>query len=721
MAFNLENMTVDYKSLMGLIPTERLRLAQSGQINDIISALTPGQLVSMFPRYYREQLPDVGQINQYTPSLDVALSGGIKYKQNVPGKDFYSPLYPEISKTETPEDKAVRELFEKAGLNQVATGATAAITDRNGRVISTASTNISPQERALLDTIAIGNPNKEGFWESPDYNTIVGQGGKFESFADHPRVFGTRESTAAGRYQFTKTTWDDVVTRFNKKNPDNPITDFSPVNQDKAALFLASEDYRRRTGRDLQADLANPPSNMGELIKYGLGGAGNNTTWQIFQYKKAQEIQEAFETNYERNVGHIKEIEAAAGQVKDLEQIVTKFDPSMIGQLDQRLQTWYENASEVQKKKFQTAIEKLGVEQFNETMKRQPVTTATLGAVTAVPLDESRVTESQAGFRKLPIKPELKNALEYAAEKSGLYVDVFSGGQDEEIRKEMGRRTTRHSVDIPGIPGAADVILYVKDKNDKMVPLDVTNSEHAPYVSAFTENISRVIPDAGIGVNYMETNGRVDPRKIHVGGSNVPGQPAATWGNMPDYVQEAHARGVAARAEDMKKGVDILKQWEIDKKKQLEDKIKAETEARAQGSPVSATEYQMELSKSEPPALATGGTIPPGENIAGINMNTGKVEFLANDRERIRVDPATLENVQQPAMITPDDTARFQAPVESQETRRPQVVPQDMNDPKMFEDMVVGYTAMPPSQVRATNRAKLYGEDSAGVVNGHFA
>ena len=731
MAFNLENMTVDYKSLMGLIPAERTQLAQSGQINDIISALTPGQLVNMFPRYYREQLPDVGQINQYTPSLDVALSGGgmfgagPKYKQNIPGKDFYSPIYPDVSKTETPEDKAIRELFEKAGLNQVASGPTAAITDRKGRVISTAATSLSPQERALLDTIAIGNPSKDGFWESPDYNTIVGQGGKFESFADHPRIFGTRESTAAGRYQFTKTTWDDVVKRYNKKNPDSPITDFSPVNQDLAALFLASEDYKRRTGRDLQSDLANPPSNMGELIKYGLGGAGNNTTWQIFQYKKANEIQEAFETNYERNVERVQQIEAATEQVKDLEQVMTKFDPSMIGQLDERLQTWYENASEIQKKKFQTAIEKLGVDQFNETMKKQPVNTATLGAVTAVPLDETRVKESQAGFRQLPIKPELRNALEFAAEKSGLYVDIFSGGQDKEIHDAMeasGKNSSyRHNVDIKGIPGAADVILHVRDKNGKLVPLSVTNPEHAPYIAAFTENFSRVVPSAGVGANYMLSGNQVDPRKIHYGGPNAPGAPPATWGSMPGYLQEAHARGVAARAEDLKNDVDPLKQWEIEKQKQKEEKLRAEAEAKAQADPVAATENKIETANSAPPALATGGTIPPGENIAGVNMDTGNIEFVANDRERIRVDPATLENVQQPAMITPEDTQRLQAPVEPQETRRPQSVPQDMSDPQMFENMVVGYAAMPPSQVRATNRAKLYGDDSGGFVNGHFA
>jgi hypothetical protein len=228
----------------------------------------------------------------------------------------------------------------------------------------------------------------------------------------------------------------------------------------------------------------------------------------------------------------------------------------------------------------------------------------------------------------------------------------------------------------------------------------------------------------------MLSGNQVDPRKIHYGGPNAPGAPPATWGSMPGYLQEAHARGVAARAEDLKGDIDPLKEWQLQKQKEMEKKIKEEAEAKAQASPVSATENQIESQKEEKklsadansvPVLATGGEIPPGENIAGVNMDTGKVEFMANDRERIRVDPATLENTQQPAMVTQEEVARLETPMEPQQTRNPQPVPQPMSDPNMFEDLVAGYSAVPPSQVRATNRAKLYGEDSAGVVNGHFA
>ena len=73
-----------------------------------------------------------------------------------------------------------------------------------------------------------------GAAEGAGYNTITG-GGTFSSYDKHPGKVGmvTKQgpSTAAGKYQITKTTYDDVAPKLG-------ITDFSPASQDRIALYL---------------------------------------------------------------------------------------------------------------------------------------------------------------------------------------------------------------------------------------------------------------------------------------------------------------------------------------------------------------------------------------------------------------------------------------------------------------------------------------------------
>jgi len=77
-----------------------------------------------------------------------------------------------------------------------------------------------------------------------------GAGSLFDINGMHPRIFvptkGGEVSSAAGRYQFVWTTWNELG--FGNK----PMT---PENQDKAALMLAERDYKARTGRNLWDDM----------------------------------------------------------------------------------------------------------------------------------------------------------------------------------------------------------------------------------------------------------------------------------------------------------------------------------------------------------------------------------------------------------------------------------------------------------------------------------
>ena len=90
-----------------------------------------------------------------------------------------------------------------------------------------------PRVRPVLDAIAMA----EGTTEH-GYNTMFG-GGRIDDLSDHPRkklpftqTDGKRNySSAAGKYQFLEGTWDDAANQLG-------LSDFSPANQDAAAVFL---------------------------------------------------------------------------------------------------------------------------------------------------------------------------------------------------------------------------------------------------------------------------------------------------------------------------------------------------------------------------------------------------------------------------------------------------------------------------------------------------
>jgi muramidase (phage lysozyme) len=109
-----------------------------------------------------------------------------------------------------------------------------------------------PEQRRLLDAIAAG---ESAYGKGDGYDVMYG-GGRFNSFADHPRqAFPIRSgpnvgktTSAAGRYQFLGSTWDSVAKEAG-------LRDFSKESQDTGAWHLAAKTYGAKTGRDLLADL----------------------------------------------------------------------------------------------------------------------------------------------------------------------------------------------------------------------------------------------------------------------------------------------------------------------------------------------------------------------------------------------------------------------------------------------------------------------------------
>lgn len=91
--------------------------------------------------------------------------------------------------------------------------------------------------RAFLDMIAFSEGTDNGTQRTKNcgYDVIVG-GSLLTDYGDHPRKlvplprYGIK-SSAAGRYQFIRKTWDDLVRALG-------LPDFSPESQDLAAIEL---------------------------------------------------------------------------------------------------------------------------------------------------------------------------------------------------------------------------------------------------------------------------------------------------------------------------------------------------------------------------------------------------------------------------------------------------------------------------------------------------
>jgi len=137
-------------------------------------------------------------------------------------------------------------MFPDAPTSKPSASTSSAPVDYKGDEI--AWTDAKPYQKALLNTIA--GPESGG-----RYDIIYG-GGRFDDFSRHPgravRIQtgpnAGRTSSAAGKYQFLGSTWDDQAGKLG-------LADFSPANQDQAAWNLAAETYKTKTGQDLVAVL----------------------------------------------------------------------------------------------------------------------------------------------------------------------------------------------------------------------------------------------------------------------------------------------------------------------------------------------------------------------------------------------------------------------------------------------------------------------------------
>lgn len=99
---------------------------------------------------------------------------------------------------------------------------------------------VTPQRRAFLDAIAVGEGTDNGRQQTKNhgYDVVVG-GSLFSDYSDHPRRLIKLpnlgiNSTAAGRYQL-------LMRYFDSYKKSLGLKDFSPQSQDQIALQQISE------------------------------------------------------------------------------------------------------------------------------------------------------------------------------------------------------------------------------------------------------------------------------------------------------------------------------------------------------------------------------------------------------------------------------------------------------------------------------------------------
>jgi muramidase (phage lysozyme) len=157
----------------------------------------------------------------------------------------------------TPQDHMVLLERLKPDLKAAASADAAHFNASNPAPGQFAAAGLSHDQYALLSVIS-GT-------ESPAYDMMNG-GQRIKDYAAHPGFIGAGgTTTATGRYQFVKGTWDMAAAALG-------LTDFSPASQDRAAAWLAHYRYRIKTRRDLANDIQG--GNYAS-IRHGLEG-----TWE---------------------------------------------------------------------------------------------------------------------------------------------------------------------------------------------------------------------------------------------------------------------------------------------------------------------------------------------------------------------------------------------------------------------------------------------------------
>jgi len=573
-----------WAKIKALSPPDRRRLVNDNGESNWLSLLTPTQYAQLFPDYYKKALPDIGKSPTSgaggTWSGDTISGGQSKYSTYEGRDSRYTKRYGGGGTADRTEDiKQSKPYDPVATLNQRLEKETGIANPKDSIQTATSSGYLAEKRAKYFDEL-----DKNPKLRDQVMRAIRAENGKdatsmsevLESMVNRSDAFGygSLDHTLHNGFYGPINRGDTAYTR--------PLTKEEREKGEEAIARVrgGQNNIEFRTDQGMLTDpgsrkyLAEP--DQGGWIKrsgenyFYMGKKGRN--WADEQRRAEAEWQAKQKSEFDaasRNVNPPMEDSGASGISPSMpEPGLRKGDEFKIppADLNEAAKKYFDGLSDKQKETFFKQYNKAGAAKVNawaDEAQKDPSGVAQGDPSEIAVTGSERISESQAGIRNKPIKPQLKEALAYAADQSDVYVDVTSGGQDSHGHRRTGSH--RHDTDNPGTPGAGDVNLYVMENGKKRL-LDPRKAADQDKIAKFTKEFARAMPSAGVGSEYMS-----DPTKIHFGGPNYAGGPPIAYAG-PKWFRDAHAAGTEQGAAERRQNINVVEEWK--KKREIDEASK---------------------------------------------------------------------------------------------------------------------------------------------------
>ena len=625
MATDFKNLSVDYKALLkNTSISDRVSLTQTSAGQQLLSALTPTELANIFPDYYKRSNPDVSGFIEAT-----ARRYG-RGKPQTPGAEYTEEAKPgtrtgagglggarEGGRTGTVSDRkdAIIQRLEETGLKMPPDVGAKDITERGSALLKLIQSKES-MPRAGYSTYDVtygnyGGPSSSKY-VTPEsmFNGRKLSDLNIEEVMTYQRALrsqtraegigGGLGTSAVGRGQFLEGTLKQALSYAGVSPKDYANLKFTPELQDKLMLLTAI--HKRGLDPDKIEQWIDDPKAIQKLGLEWEGLSVEKGKISLSQLQRELKNIAALPSNkrlYEE--ADIADMQKKGSQLKD--------------GLPQPLVDYYNKLPEYRKTDFAYKLNKHiednfnnDVNKFNETFNKNAAS-----AVSELPTDSEfrdRVVESQkqvAGIRKGQITTDLKDQLNYAAHKTGLGVEVVSGGQRME---GAPGHTGSHRHDEGR---SADLKLFITDKNGQKIYLSMTNPEDQIKMKAFVKNaVAAGATGVGAALDYM------GDKTIHIGG----GTPAV-WGKdrgPAQWISEAHAEGLSENKKNAEAGINPLQAY----KEQREQAIK---EAKIKKQEVGKTSIEPPQQSDIQAPLEQGLQVKKQESPKPVTYNVNRTEM----------------------------------------------------------------------------------------------